>query len=58
MKIQIDLCKEIRTPEQNAIVERCYQAVKVLRAAGFRAEVELYIVSSPKDCPAAIVLSE
>lgn len=56
MEIQIDISKDDRTPEQNALLERYYQASKVLRAAGFKAKTVLLFVSGPRSSPACIEL--
>jgi len=53
---QIDLCVNDRTAEQNAKLERYYQATKILKAAGFNAKVILLLVSKPIDEPACIEL--
>jgi len=58
MEIQIDMCEETRTPEQNAKLERYYQAAKILRAAGFKAKTSLFIVTRPTDEPACISLEQ
>jgi len=56
MEIQIDLNEEDRTPEQNAKLERYFQATKILRAAGFPARTVLLLVSKSTDEPAQISL--
>ena len=56
MIFQLDISKDDRTPEQNACLERTYQAAKILRDAGFECEVTLYFVSKPEHQPAAIYL--
>jgi hypothetical protein len=58
MEFQIDLSEEDRTPEQNAKLERYYQASKILRAAGFNAKTVLFIVTRPTDEPACISLEK
>jgi len=56
MEFQIDISADDRTAKQNAKLERYYQAVKLLKAAGFNAKVVLYFVSKPTDEPACIEL--
>jgi len=56
MEFQIDISADDRTTEQNALLERYYQATKILRAAGFNAKTILYFVSKPTDNPACIEL--
>jgi hypothetical protein len=56
MAFQIDISADKRTNEQNAQLERYYQAAKVLRAAGFKAKVSLLFVSKPTQSPALIEL--
>ena len=58
MIFQIDMSEDQRTPEQNAKLERYYQAAKILRAAGFTARVDLYHVTRPTDEPACIELKK
>ncbi len=58
MEVQIDMSKDDRTPEQNAKLERYYQASKILRAAGFNAKTVLFIVTRPTDEPACISLEK
>jgi len=54
MDFQIDICEDKRTPEQNAHVEKCRQAVKLLKTAGFNASLTLLVVSKPTNIPACI----
>ena len=56
MKFQVDISAEERTPEQNAKLERYYQAAKILETAGFKAKVVLLVTSRPTDNPANIHL--
>ncbi|KKK97508.1 hypothetical protein LCGC14_2652050 [marine sediment metagenome] len=58
MEFQIDVSADTRTPEQNALLERYYQAARILRAAGFRAKTSLLFCNRPKDQPACIDLDE
>jgi len=58
MKFQIDISKNDRTPEQNALLETYYQAAKILCAAGMKAKVVLYFVSKPNENPAAIEIEQ
>ena len=58
MEFQIDMCADTRTPEQNAKLERYYQAVKILKATGFKAKTVLFIVTKPTDEPACISLEQ
>jgi hypothetical protein len=53
MEFQIDINAEDRTAEQNALLERYYQAAKILKAAGFNAKVSLCIITRPTDNPAS-----
>lgn len=54
MEFQIDISAEDRTAEQNAKLESYYAAAKLLRAAGYKAKVALFIVTRPTDNPACI----
>lgn len=56
MEFQIDVSEEDRTVEQNAKLEAYYAAAKILRAIGYKARVNLYVVTKPTDNPASIEL--
>lgn len=56
MEFQIDISVDDRTAEQNAKLESYYAAAKLLRAAGYKAKIVLYLVTRPTDEPAGITL--
>lgn len=58
MEFQIDISREDRTEEQEALLQRYYEAAKLLRSVGYKAKVYLHIVTRPTDSPACIEIEE
>ena len=54
MDVQLDLSKDSRTPEQNAILEETKQAVRFLVLNGYKAKIRLNYVTNALDVPAFI----